>query len=88
MGFMNLFKHFLGDDWGVHPDDHKRPAADKPVRIMPVPHKLYLPLQQHLGGPARPTVLVDSCPDVRDHHRRHRNHCTAPVRSDATGHHS
>ena len=58
MGFMNLFKHFLGDDWGVHPDDHKRPAADKPVRIMPVPHKLYLPLQQHLGGPARPTVLV------------------------------
>jgi len=58
MGFMNLFKHFLADDWGVHPDDHKRPAADQPVRVMPVPAKLYLPLQQHLGGPARPTVLV------------------------------
>lgn len=58
MGFMNLFKHFLGDDWGVHPDDHKRPAADRPVRTMPVPAKLYLPLQQHLGGPARPSVLV------------------------------
>ncbi|HNE43429.1 MAG TPA: electron transport complex subunit RsxC [Rhodocyclaceae bacterium] len=58
MGFMNLFKHFLSDGWGVHPDDHKRPAADAPVRIMPVPTKLYLPLQQHLGGPARPVVLV------------------------------
>ena len=58
MGFMNLFKHFLGDDWGVHPDDHKRPAADAPVRVMPVPARLYLPLQQHLGGPARPVVLV------------------------------
>jgi len=58
MGFMNLFKHFLGDDWGVHPADHKRPAADRPVRVMPVPARLYLPLQQHLGGPARPVVLV------------------------------
>ena len=53
MGFMNLFKHFLGDDWGVHPDDHKRPAADQPVRVMPLPARLYLPLQQHLGGAAR-----------------------------------
>ena len=25
---------------------------------MPVPARLYLPLQQHLGGPARPVVLV------------------------------
>ncbi len=58
MGFMNLFKHLLGDDWGVHPDDHKRPAADQAVRVMPVPAKLYLPLQQHLGAPARPVVLV------------------------------
>ncbi len=58
MGFMNFFKHLAGDDWGVHPDDHKRPAADQPVRVMPVPAKLYLPLQQHLGGAARPVVLV------------------------------
>jgi Na+-translocating ferredoxin:NAD+ oxidoreductase subunit C len=58
MGLMKLFKNLLGDDWGVHPDDHKRPAADRPLRVMPVPAKLYLPLQQHLGGPARPVVLV------------------------------
>jgi Na+-translocating ferredoxin:NAD+ oxidoreductase subunit C len=58
MGMMNLFKHFLHDDWGVHPDDRKRPAADAPLRVMPVPAKLHLPLQQHLGAPARPVVLV------------------------------
>ena len=32
MGFMNLFKSFLGNHCGVHPADHKRPAADQPVR--------------------------------------------------------
>ena len=58
MGVMNFFKHLLGDDWGVHPDDHKRPAADRKVRVMPVPARLCLPLQQHLGGAARPAVLV------------------------------
>ncbi|WP_234086434.1 electron transport complex subunit RsxC [Azonexus sp. R2A61] len=58
MGFMNFLKHLTGDDWGVHPDDHKRPAADQAVRVMPVPEKLYLPLQQHLGGAARAVVLV------------------------------
>ncbi len=58
MGFRNFLKHLLGSDWGVHPDDHKRPAADVPVRVMPVPARLYLPLQQHLGSPARPVVLV------------------------------
>lgn len=44
--------------WGVHPDDHKRPAADVAVRVMPTPARLYLPLQQHLGVPARPCVMV------------------------------
>lgn len=58
MGFMNLFKNLAGHGWGVHPDDHKRPAADAPVRVMPVPARLFLPLVQHLGGPARPVVLV------------------------------
>lgn len=44
--------------WGVHPEDHKRPAADAPVRRLPLPRRLYLPLQQHVGQPARPIVLV------------------------------
>ena len=44
--------------WGVHPDDRKRPAADAPLRTLPLPQRLYLPLQQHIGQAARPAVLV------------------------------
>jgi electron transport complex protein RnfC len=44
--------------WGVHPDDRKRPAADVPLRILPLPEKIYMPLLQHVGSPARPIVLV------------------------------
>ena len=58
MGFMNLFKHFLGKDWGVHPADHKRPASDVPTRKLPIPPRLHLMLSQHVGAPSRPIVLV------------------------------
>ena len=51
-------KLFKEPSWGVHPDDHKRPAADVPLRILPPPAKVYMPLQQHVGGAARPIVLV------------------------------
>ncbi|WIM06067.1 MAG: electron transport complex subunit RsxC [Candidatus Nitricoxidivorans perseverans] len=44
--------------WGVHPDDRKRPAADAPLRTLPMPPRLYVPLLQHAGQPARPIVLV------------------------------
>ena len=56
MGFLeNIFKQ---PRWGVHPDDHKRPAADVPLRQLPTPERLYLPLHQHVGGAARPVVLA------------------------------
>lgn len=56
MGFFERI--FKEPRWGVHPDDHKRPAADVPLRILPPPAKLYMPLHQHVGGVARPVVLV------------------------------
>jgi electron transport complex protein RnfC len=54
MGFMELFR----SHWGVHPEDHKRPAADRPVRSLPLPPRLIIPLSQHVGASARPRVLV------------------------------
>jgi electron transport complex protein RnfC len=56
MGILDKF--FKEPRWGVHPDDHKRPAADAPLRILPPPAKVYMPLQQHVGGAARPIILV------------------------------
>ncbi len=56
MGFLERFlKH---PSWGVHPDDHKRPAADVPLRHFPTPERVYMPLSQHVGGAARPIVMV------------------------------
>ncbi|MDR2164825.1 MAG: electron transport complex subunit RsxC [Zoogloeaceae bacterium] len=55
---MGLMEKFFGFSWGVHPEDHKRPAADAATRVMPTPERLYVSLAQHLGAPALPTVLV------------------------------
>ncbi len=59
MGLIDTFLHSLrAPRWGVHPDDHTRPAADAPLRQLPLPGRLYLPLQQHVGQAARPIVLA------------------------------
>ncbi|MDR0701902.1 MAG: electron transport complex subunit RsxC [Azoarcus sp.] len=55
---MGLMEKIFTRSWGVHPRDYKHPAADAPVRVMPMPERLYLSLAQHLGAPARPAVLV------------------------------
>ncbi|MDR3352160.1 MAG: electron transport complex subunit RsxC [Zoogloeaceae bacterium] len=55
---MGLMERFFGFSWGVHPEDHKRPAADVPARHMPMPEHLYISLAQHLGAPALPAALV------------------------------
>ncbi len=56
MGFLDRF--LKAPSWGVHPDDHKRPAADVPLRLFPTPGRVFMPLHQHVGGAARPIVLV------------------------------
>lgn len=56
MGFLDRF--LKTPNWGVHPEDHKRPAADVPLRLFPSPERVFMPLHQHVGGAARPIVLV------------------------------
>jgi len=51
---MKLFQ-FRG---GVHPAGHKAATTDKTTRQMPIPQRLYIPLQQHIGAPAEPVVAV------------------------------
>ncbi len=50
---MKLFR-FKG---GVHPDEHKT-TQQLPIKKLPLPSHLYLPLQQHIGAPAKPLVKV------------------------------
>jgi Na+-translocating ferredoxin:NAD+ oxidoreductase subunit C len=41
---------------GVHPPDHKGLTAGVPIRRMPFPEEVVLPLRQHAGKPARALV--------------------------------
>jgi electron transport complex protein RnfC len=41
---------------GVHPEDHKALTADKNIQDLPMPPLLHVPMQQHIGAPARHLV--------------------------------
>src|SRR5512144_671177 len=43
---------------GVHPEGRKDMSAERHIRTVPVPEKLFVPLQQHIGAPATPVVKV------------------------------
>lgn len=44
---------------GVHAEEHKTDTAAKPINIdLPLPKRLYIPVQQHVGKPAEPLVKV------------------------------
>ncbi|MGL1955705.1 MAG: electron transport complex subunit RsxC [Colwellia sp.] len=40
------FWHFHG---GIHPPEQKKQTTDKPIRQLPLPQQLIIPLQQHIG---------------------------------------
>lgn len=40
---------------GVHPPENKL-SASEPIRILPVPEQVIIPLSQHIGAPATPVV--------------------------------
>ena len=50
---MKLFQ-FKG---GVHPEEHKK-TQQLPIKKLPLPARLFLPLQQHIGAPAKPLVEI------------------------------
>jgi electron transport complex protein RnfC len=43
---------------GGHPPGAKELASAKPIRTLPIPKKVVIPLHQHTGAPAKPTVEV------------------------------
>ena len=71
--------------WGVHPDDHKRPAADYPVRVMPVPKRLYVPLMQHIGAPAEARVEIGQTVRTGELLAAPQGAVSAPVHAPSSG---
>ncbi len=53
-----LARFFSSLRGGVHPEGKKALSAECPIRNVPLPKILYVPLQQHIGAPATPVVNV------------------------------
>jgi len=41
---------------GIHPPENKKQSTRAPIRLAPIPSHLTVPLQQHIGAPAKPCV--------------------------------
>jgi electron transport complex protein RnfC len=57
---MNLASYFskFRMRGGVHPEGRKELSADIPIRVLPLPERLFVSLQQHIGAPANPVAQV------------------------------
>ena len=51
----NKLWHFHG---GLHPEQHKEASRDEVIRNIPLPERLILPLQQHIGAEAEIGVIT------------------------------
>ncbi len=43
---------------GIHPAENKTQSTQQPIRQLPLPTQLVLPVRQHSGTPAKPIVVV------------------------------
>jgi Na+-translocating ferredoxin:NAD+ oxidoreductase subunit C len=43
---------------GIHPSEHKHQTEHKPIERLPLPSRVVIPLQQHIGAPCDPLVQV------------------------------
>ena len=41
---------------GIHPPHSKAQTETLPIEVFPAPQKVVIPLQQHIGAPAKPVV--------------------------------
>ena len=82
-GFLGLFGG--GFRHGVHPPDHKDATAALPIRRMPFPSEIVLPLSQHAGAPARCLVKPGDRVERGDRIGEAQGYVSAPVHASASG---
>ena len=70
---------------GVHPPDSKELTAAVPLRRMPFPAEIVLPLRQHAGKPARAIVRPGEWVERGDMVAEEDGYVSAPVHASAAG---
>jgi len=70
---------------GVQPRGHKELTCEKPIRSLPSPDKVVLPLRQHVGAPARCIVKVGDHVAQGQPIAEAVGHVSAPVHASMAG---
>jgi electron transport complex protein RnfC len=70
---------------GVHPPEHKDQSSGVPIRRMPFPEEIVLPLRQHAGKPARLLVKVGDRVERGDKIAEADGFVSVPIHSSAAG---
>jgi electron transport complex protein RnfC len=70
---------------GVHPPDHKELTAHVPIRRMPFPDEVVLPLRQHAGKPARLVARVGDHVERGDVLAEADGFVSVPIHASAAG---
>ncbi|MEO7647514.1 MAG: electron transport complex subunit RsxC, partial [Gemmatimonadaceae bacterium] len=79
MRFATGFRH------GVHPPEEKELTSHLPIRRMPYPDELVLPLRQHAGKPAKLCVKVGDRVERGDKVGTADGFMSVPVHASAAG---
>lgn len=53
-----MSRHIWDFPGGVHPPENKKQSSESEIQSLPIPPKVIIPLQQHIGAPAAPCVEV------------------------------
>jgi electron transport complex protein RnfC len=75
----------FGFSHGVHPPEHKELTAHLPIRRMPFPEEVVLPLRQHAGAPARVVVRAGQRVERGDVVAEADGWVSSPVHASASG---
>ncbi len=78
----NNFYNFHG---GIHPPEQKTLTSTKPIRSLPLPKKLILPLQQHIGSGGRLLVTIGDTVLKGQPLTAHDNPMAVPVHAPTSG---
>ena len=70
---------------GIHPPYNKELASGQAITAAPVPDEIIIPLQQHIGAPNSPTVVVGSKVSVGQVIGSSDAFVSAPVHSSVAG---
>ena len=69
---------------GVHPEENKF-SAGSPIRVLPLPETVTIPLAQHIGAPSEPVVLKGDKVKTGQLIAKSKGFVSANIHSSATG---